>query len=287
MSIACSVAVVLICVGSGDFETHIELAKSSVFPGEPLELFVHIHNLQSEPRQYPPVSKEDFRFQMVKSDGIEVKGERPWNASAADMTWPSQSSSVFCLAAGGEVIIPLYVNEWFDDAFSPGTYTLECKIQPRRNRFAPPDLGPWRVSLTVVPDDATEHAHILECLYTKSSEREIGRHWDIERAAYLLASARSPLAAPYQARLLMAWKGNLKWIIIDSLCYTATKEAAEGLVAFSKYMEGQPRDGYTYQIAVRAVHAVRAKNGPGVAEVTDDFVRTHPCLDEPMKPLDF
>ncbi len=256
--------------------------KGKYYPGEPLLLVVKASNASSCPEKVDFGTHGITAFSMEICDANDIvvrKGEKIERSRFGPVGWITVGSG-----ATGEK--PLVLNRWCSTLLDPGEYQIHCFIDYKlwsEREIQGTSLWRWpehRVELKapfkIVEQDAAGFKKVLDelvaCEQRKPAQDKAEWVEKRDMARQMLAFCESPLAVPYQLRLLRTSPVDTR-DAIESLVRTGGPEAVRGLIAayddpdVSKW-------GLQYELLF-AIYRLHTGGAPDVTPLTQEFVTAH------------
>ena len=293
-------------VAEHPIEWKLRAEPAEVYPGEPVALVLeavsesNITEFESMPLPGVPeldktlkgaekssfghVYLEDCRITMTdQKTKKEMAGER--GAYNADIGGVIRLSPSTRLGSSGKPqwsfqgAFPL--NAWFlSKPFEAGQYRL--RVQSVSN-LSYHHAFSVETDLRVLPQNPQAHQNRLSELY--ESRKTIGI-----TATRLFYTARSIYAVPFQIHFLSEPPEWTHRMLLDGLRDAGTAEAVQGMMSFIDRVKGISTRGGDRELdcdvpyAIRTIYAMREHGDTKILELTEEFVKTHPCPPPPEEP---
>ncbi|MHC4526384.1 MAG: hypothetical protein ACYS29_00795, partial [Planctomycetota bacterium] len=269
----------------------IETSKETFYPGEPVLLTLKVTNTTDQQAEIDFGSDgiEAFSMEIHDSDGLVAKGGKIQRGG---------------LTRIGTLVVPpgrtsqktVVLNQWCSTLLSPGQYHVICRVEPHlqlppvsrdaMTRLRPLATATLELDIRLVKADDSNFERILENLARRAVRRNLQNMEDVadrDLAREMIAFAESPLAVPYQLRILRYVQyTRLRWDILDTLARSGTLEAAKGLVQI--FEDRSIYKGDMERRIIDAIYRLRETGKPAIVKATNKFVAKYerPILSEPM-----
>lgn len=265
---------------------NLSSAKAAVYPGEPIELVLEAlsrERIEINQSNRLPLSPCLLKVRFESLDtGTAIQGD--------ELCLAYQDGIDLCLYGKAPNRL-LLEKQWRYRAHVPITAWLSKPLDPGAYKVTMHDVGMGmdpafsvEAAFRVLPQNAKEHKKHLAKLYAARNRHGFGerRHRITQE---LFTSARSEYAVPYQILCLKdPFVGN-KEVQLNALRDAGTQEAAQGILNFIETLDKKaPFYSYNYAYAIRCVYAIRERGDVKLRELTENFVKMHPCPPLPKLP---
>lgn len=274
------------CMGASQqlLDWSIRASKDAYYAGEPVLLVLTIKNNgpQQEEVSFGPDSIAGFSMEIRNGAGetvVKAGNIRRYGVS---------SRRPVSVPSGQAADKSIVLNQWCATGLLPvGTYDVLCRAEYRlgsEDREQPGTIvlkaGPvhtieLKVKIGIVEMDLPKFKEILRKLSVPAFPARLwdtGERGQREVAREMLTFTESPLAVPYQLKILETLNSTwLKLDAINSLVKSKTLEAASGLVELAD----NPRLEDVRRELVKAVYKMRETGKPDILEATNEFAQTH------------
>jgi hypothetical protein len=274
------------CMGASQqlLDWSIRASKDAYYAGEPVLLVLTIKN------NGPQQEEVDFGADSIEAFSMEIHND------AGETVVKGGNIRRYDALSRGPVSVPsgqatdrsIVLNQWCSTQLLPvGTYDVMCHVQYRLGseeqeqpgtivlKAGPVHTIELKLKISIVQMNLTKFEEILQKLSVPAFP---ARLWDTgdrgqrDVAREMLTFAESPLAVPYQLKILETLNSTwLKWDAINSLVKSKTRDAASGLVNLAD----NPRLDDVRRELVKGIYRMRETGKRDIVQATNEFAQTH------------